>query len=173
MIQIHWTKAGNQEPPLATNMASLMRGGGGRHLHSLVHQMSQHQHGQADQGRGSASSQSCTPGGEGPRSLPPPPDQVQRGSSAATIALAMRGSPPVNPGQLALEEKAKEEFLLGKEGPRGRWRRGMCWEGSESPRRGSTFFPSRISMCVLLSQISLSLSRVKVKFGLALFCFVQ
>ena len=32
-----------------------------------------------------------------------------RGSSAATIALAMRGS-PASPGQLALEEKAKEKF---------------------------------------------------------------
>ena len=41
-----------------------------------------------------------------------------RGSSAATIALAIRCSPD-SPGQLALEEKAKEEFLLSKEGPRG------------------------------------------------------
>ena len=46
---------------------------------------------------------------------------------------------------------------------------GGIWVAPE----GLNFFPSRISMCVLLSQISLSLSRVKVKFGLALFCFVQ
>ena len=90
-----------------------------------------------------------------------------RGSSATTVALAMRGS-PAGPGQLALDEKAKAEFLLGTEGPRGRWRRGIC----VAPE-GLNFFPSTIFTCVLLSQISLLLLRVTVKFGFAPFCFDQ
>ena len=54
----------------------------------------------------------------------------------------MRGS-PAGPGQLALEEKAKEEFLLGKEGPRGRWRRGIL----VAPE-GLNFFPfDDLHMC--------------------------
>ena len=67
--------------------------------------------------------------------------------------------------------------LLGKEGPRGRWRRGTRLGGTWVAPEGLNFFPSRICTCVLLSRISLSLSLsllgVKVKFGLAPFSFVQ
>ena len=79
----------------------------------------------------------------------------------------MRCSPD-SPGQLALEERAKEEFLLSKEGPRGWWMRGI-WVAPE----GLNFFPSTIFTCVLLSQISLLLLWVTVKFGFAPFCFDQ
>ena len=77
-----------------------------------------------------------------------------RGTSAATIVL---------------EEKAKEEFLLGKEGPRGRWRRGTRWEGSESPR-AAQFFPFKdFHLCLFVPNFTFA-SDSEIRSCIILFC---